>query len=182
MSPPKGYPTTRAGRAQRSREAAERRAQAAAPVVSDEAINAAAERVRITTDVPPPPGFGTAADLEPWRPSQAELERAREYGGIEEATAEALVADGELLELEGGWKLAQKIGRTLVRRMPGPFEVDTSEGTMRCENGWLAIDSAGNPYPIEAGVFGLSYVVSADAGRPELEHLAPGLAGKVRPA
>lgn len=174
MAPPKGsYPTTRAGREQRTREAAERRAArlaAAKGGVSDEAINAAAAEVArepIRTLVPEPPGYGTAVDLEPWSPA---------------TPPEALVADGEGLELEGGWKLAQKIGRTLVRRMPGPFEVDTPHGTVRCADGWLAIDMAGNPYPIDAGAFGLSYVVIVDAGRPELEHLAPGLAAKVRAA
>lgn len=195
MSPPKGYPTTRAGRAQRSRDAAARRVareqaeanvrgsvapETLAPEVSDEAINAAAERARITTDVPPP-GYGTAGELEPWEPARPSIDDMAQAEGIA-PDPRPLVDDGELLELEGGWKAAQKKGLTVVRRMPGPFEVDTSEGVMRCEDGWLALDTAGNPYPIAAGVFARSYVVVRDAHRPDLEALAPGLAAKVRPA
>jgi hypothetical protein len=171
VSPPRGtYPTTRAGRAQRAAEAAARRAASA---VSDEEINAAAAAAAEQVD--------TMAE-QMLIATGAHPDQKRRITLNVPPPPEPLVEPGELLEFEGGWKLAQKVGRTLVRRMPGPFEVDTSEGTMRCADGWLALDAAGNPYPIEAGVFGRSYVVSADASRPDLATLAPGLAAKVRPA
>lgn len=37
---------------------------------------------------------------------------------------------------------------TLAKRISGPFRVQTREGVLRCENGWLAVDSHGWPYPI----------------------------------
>jgi len=39
----------------------------------------------------------------------------------------------------------------------GPFEVETREGTLTCEDGWLAIDSDGYPYPIAADEFNKIY-------------------------
>ena len=33
-------------------------------------------------------------------------------------------------------------------RIPGPFTVVTREGPLRCDDGWLALDTAGWPYPI----------------------------------
>jgi hypothetical protein len=33
-------------------------------------------------------------------------------------------------------------------RIDGPFVVETSEGTVMCEDGWLAVDARGYPYPI----------------------------------
>jgi hypothetical protein len=51
----------------------------------------------------------------------------------------------------------RKIGTTKVAKIGVPFEVETSEGLMRCESGWLAIDSEGNPYPIADDVFEKTY-------------------------
>ena len=38
-------------------------------------------------------------------------------------------------------------------RMDGPFAVKTREGTLKCPDGYLAIDSAGWPYPIAVDEF-----------------------------
>jgi hypothetical protein len=46
---------------------------------------------------------------------------------------------------------------TVAARVEGAVEVETSEGTMTCEDGWLAFDSAGNCYPIADGVFRKTY-------------------------
>jgi hypothetical protein len=45
--------------------------------------------------------------------------------------------------------------RTLTRavRIAGAFEVETREGTLRCPDGWLALDAHGWPYPIAADEF-----------------------------
>ena len=45
----------------------------------------------------------------------------------------------------------------LAMRMPGPFKVQTLEGVMTCENGWLALDANGYPYPIADDVFNKTY-------------------------
>ncbi len=42
---------------------------------------------------------------------------------------------------------------TLAKRIEGPFEVVTREGAVTCPDGYLAIDSAGWPYPIAADEF-----------------------------
>lgn len=42
-------------------------------------------------------------------------------------------------------------------RMPGPFTVETSNGTVSCSNGYLAVDARGFPYPIDALEFELIY-------------------------
>ncbi len=37
---------------------------------------------------------------------------------------------------------------TFAIRMPGPFEVQTREGRLKCPDGYLAFDQHGWPYPI----------------------------------
>lgn len=49
---------------------------------------------------------------------------------------------------DNGWHDFRKMSITQAQRISGPFEVETLEGTMSCEDGWLALDSHGNPYPI----------------------------------
>lgn len=46
----------------------------------------------------------------------------------------------------------KKVGETLMVRIHSPFSVRTREGLMYCEDGWLALDADGNPYPIAADV------------------------------
>lgn len=47
-----------------------------------------------------------------------------------------------------GWKRYMKKVATEMVRIDGPFEVVTREGVLSCEDGFLAIDSLGWPYPI----------------------------------
>jgi hypothetical protein len=47
---------------------------------------------------------------------------------------------------------------TRAVRIDGRFEVVTREGTLGCEDGWLALDLNGDPYPIAADVFSSIYV------------------------
>lgn len=51
----------------------------------------------------------------------------------------------------------RKLGFTEAARVSGTFEVETTEGKMRCRNGWIAIDAKGNPYPIADEVLRASY-------------------------
>lgn len=63
----------------------------------------------------------------------------------------------------------RKKTETPALRIEGPFAVETSEGTMQCPDGWLAIDSAGNPYPIEKSVFEATYEIAKPA--EQADHL-----------
>lgn len=70
---------------------------------------------------------------------------------------------------EGGFGEFRKTSITLAKRIEGPFSVETPEGTMTCEDGWLALDSDSNPYPIAASVFEETYEPAAgDPIAPEL--------------
>jgi hypothetical protein len=63
------------------------------------------------------------------------------------------------------WPLYRKTALTHAIRVAGPFTVETSEGPLTCEDGYLAVDARGYPYPIAAGEFELIYelVVPAPA-------------------
>ncbi len=52
----------------------------------------------------------------------------------------------------------QKRALTRAQRIEGPFEVLTKEGWLRCEDGYLAMDVEGNPYPIAKTVFEQTYM------------------------
>ena len=58
-------------------------------------------------------------------------------------------------------------------RVVGPFAVETREGALACEDGWLAVDLDGWPYPIDADVFARLYEVPKDAPVLEPEPPAP---------
>ena len=53
-----------------------------------------------------------------------------------------------LPEMGAGWKQFQKKVPTLMIRIDEPFVVKTSEGPLKCEDGWLAVDARGYPYPL----------------------------------
>jgi hypothetical protein len=50
----------------------------------------------------------------------------------------------------GEWRTFRKTALTRMIRIEGPFTVQTSEGPLHCEDGWLAMDARGYPYPIAA--------------------------------
>ena len=56
-----------------------------------------------------------------------------------------------------GAKMYRKMHLTQAVRIDGPFRVNTKEGPLDCEDGYLALDSAGWPYPIAAGDFEAMY-------------------------
>lgn len=51
---------------------------------------------------------------------------------------------------QGPWRLYRKTFSTPMARVKGAFCVQTKEGLLTCQDGWLAIDAAGYPYPISA--------------------------------
>ena len=55
------------------------------------------------------------------------------------------------------WRWYKKKTKTMARRVDGPFEVETREGVITCQNGWLAVDAHGYPYPIDAEEFEVIY-------------------------
>lgn len=70
-----------------------------------------------------------------------------------------------------GFKEYTKRFTTRAIRIEGAFAVETSEGRLSCENGYLALDVNGNPYPIDANVFDQTYEPQPqtnDVGTPTL--------------
>lgn len=62
------------------------------------------------------------------------------------------------INLERTAKFAREGGTpTPVIRMAAPFSVETRDGTIKCEDGWLAIDSDGWPYAITDDEFRRTY-------------------------
>ena len=55
------------------------------------------------------------------------------------------------------WPSWRKTSITHAIRIEGPFTVQTSEGPLRCADGYLAVDARGYPYPIAADEFALIY-------------------------
>lgn len=55
------------------------------------------------------------------------------------------------------WPVYRKIALTRAIRIYAPFEVETSEGTLTCQDGYLAIDARGYPYPLATDEFELIY-------------------------
>lgn len=51
---------------------------------------------------------------------------------------------------------------TKALRMTSPFSVDTGHGVATCEDGYLAIDARGYPYPIARDEFEKIYVEDKD--------------------
>ena len=71
--------------------------------------------------------------------------------------------------LEGlGFTQFIKTSPTWAMRITGAFQVETSEGTLTCQDGWLAIDARGYPYPIAADEFAQIYMPQGEllAGQP----------------
>jgi len=58
---------------------------------------------------------------------------------------------GELVTLD--WPCYRKKHLTQAIRIIGPFKVETTEGILACQDGYLAIDSRGFPYPIDKEEF-----------------------------
>ena len=46
------------------------------------------------------------------------------------------------------WPKWRKTSFTHMIKIDGPFTVETDEGPLTCQDGFLAIDSRGYPYPI----------------------------------
>ena len=59
---------------------------------------------------------------------------------------------------ESGWISYIKRVPTEMIRIEGPFDVQTREGLMHCENGYLALDADGYPYPIAHDVQAATYL------------------------
>lgn len=58
---------------------------------------------------------------------------------------------------QAGWRPFKKVAVTQAIKIVGPFVVETSEGPLHCEDGYLAVDARGYPYPIATEEFALIY-------------------------
>jgi hypothetical protein len=69
------------------------------------------------------------------------------------------------------WPVWRKTALTRASRISGPFIVETSEGPLRCADGWLAVDARGYPYPIAADEFDQIYgsVARSEAEQPPVD-------------
>lgn len=65
--------------------------------------------------------------------------------------------DTEKLRSIQFWGIYQQTSKTLAVRMPGPFKTVRSDGAEVCLDGWLALDSKGEPYAIPAEVMDETY-------------------------
>lgn len=72
---------------------------------------------------------------------------------------------------EEAWGTFRKTSLTQAVRVDGPFVVETSAGPLRCEDGWLAVDARGYPYPIAADEFELIYEMVATVAGPAFVEL-----------
>ncbi len=81
------------------------------------------------------------------------------------------------------WPQFRKVALTRALRVQGPFTVETSEGPLRCEDGYLCMDSRGYPYPVALDEFQSIYVPAEDpplaspavdaVERPDLPYRCP---------
>jgi hypothetical protein len=55
------------------------------------------------------------------------------------------------------WPSYRKTALTHALKIEGPFTVQTSEGSLTCSDGYLAVDARGYPYPIATDEFDLIY-------------------------
>lgn len=55
------------------------------------------------------------------------------------------------------WPRFRKKVLTKALRIEGPFRVETSEGPLNCQDGFLCLDARGYPYPVAADEFRLIY-------------------------
>ena len=55
------------------------------------------------------------------------------------------------------WDFYQKKVKTPVIKIDGPFEVETSEGKLLCQDGYLYLDTRGYPYPVATDEFPLIF-------------------------
>jgi len=46
------------------------------------------------------------------------------------------------------WPKWRKVALTSMLKIDGPFTVETREGPLTCQEGYLAVDARGYPYPI----------------------------------
>lgn len=58
---------------------------------------------------------------------------------------------------DDGWEEFSRSNTTKMVRIDGPFTITTKGEEVRCEDGWLALDSDGDPYPVDAQVHRTSY-------------------------
>lgn len=91
------------------------------------------------------PGITAAVTWEPEREEEAPV------------SSEPLYSRQHLPGDPVTWPSFRKKVTTRALRVVGPFTVQTSEGPLRCQDGWLCVDARGYPYPVADDEFQLIY-------------------------
>lgn len=73
----------------------------------------------------------------------------------------ALIVKEDYEQLKGFLQPYQKVGSTEMMRIEGPFKCLTQGGEAYCEDGWVAFDSEGYPYPVATTVHEETYKPAA---------------------
>jgi hypothetical protein len=88
-------------------------------------------------------------------------------------TADGDAPDGDLYHKDnlptGEWGQYQKTTPVSATPMVGKYAVKTQEGTVNAEDGWMALDNAGHPYPIADQEFDTAYVPHPGDAAPEVD-------------
>lgn len=85
---------------------------------------------------------------------------AEKEAEVQEAMPEGQHFTREALPPAEDFGVFEKQGHTLMARICGPFSCVTIDGNIaRCDDGWLALDGAGFPYPVADHVARSSYIV-----------------------
>lgn len=69
-----------------------------------------------------------------------------------------------VLQIADGWQEFVKTTSTKMVRMTGPFACQTKEGLVECEDGYLAIDAEGYPYPVAKSIHDKTYKLVPKVG------------------
>lgn len=63
----------------------------------------------------------------------------------------------EIMQIADGWQEYVKVTPTRMVRMSGAFACVTQEGRVECEDGFLAVDAEGFPYPVAKSIHDKTY-------------------------
>jgi hypothetical protein len=74
-----------------------------------------------------------------------------------------------VVEAADGWQEYVKVTPTRMVRMTRPFACETKEGLVECEDGFLAIDAEGFPYPVAKTIHDKTYKLKPESKFPLME-------------
>jgi hypothetical protein len=69
-----------------------------------------------------------------------------------------------IVQIADGWQEYVKVTPTQMLRMKGPFTCVTKEGPVTCDDGFLAVDAEGFPYPVVKTIHDATYKLNPKVG------------------